>query len=71
MSKAVKHELAERSFYGTPRPLPRALFCHVPTGHAGKWCGRMWFAKTPQQYQELSKLREGHQLLCANRDMII
>ena len=68
MSKrAVPHPQSEQSFVGTPRPLPRVLLCHVPTGHAGRWCGRQWTANTAQQYQEKIRLREGHHLLCANR----
>ena len=62
-AKAARHELADRPFYGTPRPLPRILFCHVPA----RWCGRLWTANTETEYGEHVKARTVHEVLCATR----
>lgn len=62
--KATRHELADKPFVGTPRPLPRALLCHVPKGPTGRWCGRSWTANTMVEYHELLRVREVHQRLC-------
>ncbi len=57
-------------FFGTPRPLPRVLTCAATP----KFCGRWWFAKTDQDYAQMVKERETHEVLCdsltANADTI-
>lgn len=50
-------------FFGTPRPLPRVLFCHVPTS----WCGRLWSANTEVDYMASLKAREAHETFCSTR----
>lgn len=65
--RAVRHELADRPFVGTPRPLPRVLFCHVPLGDTGRACGRVWMANTEAEYEEHVKARQAHEVLCAAR----
>lgn len=51
----------DQVFYGTPRPLPRVLLCHVPT----HWCGRHWVANTVERYDEATKARVAHEQLCS------
>lgn len=51
----------DQVFYGTPRTLPRVLFCHVPT----HWCGRHWVANTPAEYDEAIKGRVAHEQFCS------
>lgn len=58
--RAVRHELSDQSFVGTPRPLPRLLFCHVPD----RWCGRKWWVTNESEYALALKAREVHQELC-------
>jgi hypothetical protein len=65
-AKAARHELAEKPFLGTPRPLPRVLTCHVPGAHRGRWCGRLWTANTMTEYDEHVRARHVHQTLCAS-----
>jgi hypothetical protein len=50
-------------FFGTPRPLPRVLFCHVPT----TWCGRLWVANTEEQYGAFVQGRVAHEQFCSTR----
>lgn len=64
--RAVKHEIAERPFVGTPRPLPRVLMCHVPREPTGAWCGRHWTANTMDQYAEAAEQRRVHMTLCGS-----
>lgn len=59
--RATPHELGEQAFIGTPRPLPRLLFCHVPD----RWCGRKWWVTSEAEYNLALKSREVHQELCA------
>ena len=61
-SKATRHELADKPFVGTPRPLPRVLFCHVPQ----HWCGRHWTVNTVEAYEAALMIRDTHQVLCTN-----
>lgn len=51
----------DQVFYGTPRPLPRVLFCHVPV----EWCGRHWIANTVDEYDTAIEERVAHETLCA------
>lgn len=51
----------DKIFHGTPRPLPRVLFCHVPA----HWCGRHWTANTAEQYNDAVKARVNHEQLCS------
>lgn len=60
--KAVPHEQAEQRFVGTPRPLPRVLFCHVPG-----FCGRTWIANTMPEYEQQVRSRAAHEVFCGTR----
>jgi len=51
----------DQMFHGTPRPLPRVLFCHVPA----HWCGRLWTVNTPAQYDQALGERVNHEQLCS------
>ena len=68
--KAAPHPGAEPVWFGTPRPLPRILFCHVPApspmSARTRWCGRLWAANTPEQYAEHAQTREAHHRLCGS-----
>lgn len=64
MSKAAPTQ--SEAFLGTPAPLPRFLFCHVPKGPAGAWCGRGWTANTWKEFEEVTKARLTHQTLCGS-----
>lgn len=68
--KVVKHEMQDRSFVGTPRPLPRVLMCHVPKGMNGCWCGRHWTANTMDDYHVIERLREVHQRVCGTLETL-
>lgn len=70
-ARAVRHELADRPFYGTPRPLPRLLFCCVPLGERGRFCGRWWWATSGPGYEAAVKERGVHEVLCASRAGLI
>lgn len=65
-TKATRHELADKPFLGTPRPLPRVMTCHVPRGTTGHWCGRSWTANTAAEYDEYVRARQVHQVLCGS-----
>ena len=66
-SKAAPHDLAERPFYGTPRPLPRILFCCA----GERFCGRTWIANTMAEYQDAVQGRQAHEALCTNMPKLI
>jgi hypothetical protein len=58
--KAAPHDLSEQPVYGTPRTIPYVLLCHATLD----FCGRFWVANTWEQYDELTKAREAHQVFC-------
>jgi hypothetical protein len=61
-SKAMPHDLTDRPFLGTPRPLPFVLLCNA---RAINPCGRFWIANTMEQYQEAIEGRTAHEIFCS------
>ncbi len=57
----------DQVFHGTPRPLPRVLFCHAPA----HWCGRLWTVNTVAKYDEAIKERVSHEQLCSGARGIV
>lgn len=51
------------TFHGTPRNLPFVMLCQADVN----FCGRKWIINKWDEFEEKTKARETHQVLCSAR----